>query len=197
MLFSVTNQRRPHRNKGLILHTTSNNISAGAFILLCNPAWSRVYTEVSHSEILKSIEASDIENVSHVDSLPWLSEPVKATFIRLTGFDPARLQFADEEAQHHALNAAREVERALFVADEIEQIDGTPAIEYAGGWMAARDALAGAHKVTLSNEEIIIVASRYSNAIFGQGFELIVDGKPRPYLNGFTKRMALGNTYVA
>lgn len=94
------------------------------------PAWARVWNEVADE---------------HKDAdLPWKDNRVAAQFMRLTGFHPKQLEFAAElGAQQRGLRRAREVSRALYTADEIEQLDGMPALDFAHGWMVALLYLAG------------------------------------------------------
>jgi hypothetical protein len=88
------------------------------------PAWARVWNEVA-------------DEYKEGD-LPWKDQRVTAQFLRLTGFHPKQFEFApDLRQQQRALRLGREVSRALYLADEIEQLDGVPALDYAHGWMVA------------------------------------------------------------
>lgn len=89
-----------------------------------SPAWARVWLEV----------ADELKD----SRLPWKDLRVLEQWLRITGFNPKQFEFAPElSQQQRALRLAREVVDALYVADEIEQLDGVPALDYAHGWMVA------------------------------------------------------------
>ena len=155
-----------------------DNISPGLFIQLTSPAWARVYVECSFTRL------------QHNNRLSWVDDSVKRAFVALSGFDPAKIQYAEIEVQHAALNAARELESALFEADEVEQLDGQPAIEYAMGWMTARDWLAGADVSAIPDEDFTRIQSvRCANASSVEN--------QQDFVNGFIKRVKMGHHYVA
>lgn len=85
------------------------------------PAWARIWNEVAHA--------------AHDASLPWRDEAVISAFKRIAGFDPRALYYAELAPQQRSLALGREVAHALFRADEIEQLDGVLALDYAHGWM--------------------------------------------------------------
>lgn len=96
------------------------------------PIMARVYVEVSdeHKEL----------GIVCMDKRVW------DALVRVLGFDPAseRYQYAVElHIQTWALNRSREAERALYLADEVEQLDGQDALDYAAGWMRALDFFGG------------------------------------------------------
>ncbi|PPC84810.1 MAG: hypothetical protein CTY35_00375 [Methylotenera sp.] len=156
----------------------SEHINPGLFVELCNPAWARVYNELSFNR------------KSHNDRLAWTSEVVRRQFVALAGFDPGKLQYADVDAQSAALRAARELEAALFVADENEELDGRCALDYAHGWLTARDWLHGADTSALPDADFSsAMATRFavsSGAMYKEEFVL-----------GFKRRVQLGHAFVA
>lgn len=90
-----------------------------------SPSWARVWVEVV-----------DRERDSRV---PWKDDRVLKEWLRLTGFHPKQFEFASDLAhQQRALRVAREVVDALYIADEVQQLDGQPALDFAHGWMNAR-----------------------------------------------------------
>lgn len=95
------------------------------------PTWARVYIEVA------------ARRDDH--SLDWMSDDVHKAFVALTGFDPWRAMYLDLGAQVAALDAAHEVGNALYDADEVAQLDGQPALDFAAGWMACRDIILHSH----------------------------------------------------
>jgi len=124
--------------------------------------------------------------------LSWNSELVRKTFLTLAGFDPGKLQFSSFEQQHAALNSAREIEAGLFEADEVEQLDGQSALDYAFGWMAARDWLEGSTPVEFTDEDVpmIMEASiRYAVSSAKHHSE--------EFVKGFVTRSRLGVNFVA
>lgn len=156
----------------------ADHMNPGLFIELCNPAWGRVYNELSFNR------------VSHNERLAWTGEIVRKAFVMLAGFDPGKIQYADHEAQHAALDAARELETALFEADEIEQLDGKPALEFAQGWITARDWIAGADSSALPDEDFVRnMANRFATSM----------GSPykQEFQRGFVRRINLGHHFVA
>lgn len=96
------------------------------------PIMARIYVEVSdeHKEL----------GIVMRDKRVW------EALIRVLGFDPSgdRYQYAVElNVQVWALRRAKEAEHALYIADEIEQLDGQPALDFALGWMMALDFFEG------------------------------------------------------
>ncbi len=96
------------------------------------PLMARVYVEVS-------------DKLKELDMVP-MDKRVWGAIVRILGFDPAadRYQYAAELAiQLWALARAREAVQALYLADEIEQLDGDPAMEFAAGWVRGIDFFIG------------------------------------------------------
>lgn len=106
-------------------HSDSSPISAESFRDLIMPTWARLYIEVSSAE--------------NNNDLAWNSGAVSDAFIFLTGIDPVRAQYGALEQQQRCLTASKELRDALFEADEVAQLDGQDALDYATGWMAFRD----------------------------------------------------------
>lgn len=84
------------------------------------PALARIYVELNHTR-------QQAERIGFDDA------ELRRWFVRLAGFDPAAASWAEPHAE-----AAEALERALWRADEVEQLDGGPALSFAGGWMACR-----------------------------------------------------------
>lgn len=101
-------------------------MSPRAFYDQLFPTMARVYVEVSD-------ENKELGMVN-------MDKRVCDALVKVLGFDPAndRYQYAVElNVQVWALNRSREAERALYLADEVEQLDGQAALDYAAGWMRA------------------------------------------------------------
>lgn len=163
----------------------STGLHPGQFNEMCNPAWARVFIELSHDR-------------NSVDSrLAWLSPQVKEWFIRLAGFDPTRTQYADMEQQHSALNSVRDLERALYEADEVAELDGFNALYFASGWMSARDFLNGAKDSDVTDDEIRLIAKRYISAHHSKPDTGKKSAFNESFESGFICRMRLGVNYVA
>lgn len=112
-------------------------ISMDTFQEMIMPAWARLYIEVSSSKNT----APKTEGTNRRQRVDFYSDEVMTMFVTLTGFDPRRAQFSALDQQHKCLDAAREMEAALELADEVYQLDGLPALDFAAGWMACRDML--------------------------------------------------------
>lgn len=146
---------------------------------LVNPAWGRVFIEVSFDHDKQS------------GTLAWQSSSVKEAFVALAGFDPARMQFAEFSYQHESLNAARELEFSLHNADEIYQLDGKAALFFAQGWMASRDIVNGSTQFAPSDTSMLV--ARAANAQFGSA----ESSDKENFKAGFMARLDLGREFVA
>lgn len=109
-----------------------HSISHDTFQEMIMPAWARLYIEVSNYKNASNKQT----NRKRVD---FYSDDVMSMFVTLTGFDPRRAQYSTLDQQHKCLDAARELETALEMADELFQLDGYSALDFAAGWMACRD----------------------------------------------------------
>lgn len=160
------------------MFNNEGQLPPGLFIELCAPAWAKVHNEVSFGRASSS------------DRLPWSSDKVRKIFYSLTGFDPAKMQYGDIDAQHAALDAARELETAIYEADEIEELDGSPALDYAAGWMAAKTWLKGGDPTNEPPEDVVdMMMNRCSQAN--------APGNRSSYEKGFRRRLELGHRFVA
>lgn len=157
---------------------SEQSLSPGLFIQFCNPAWAKVYNELSYGR--KAVN----------ERLAWNDDEVRREFISLAGFDPAKIQFAEFDVQHACLNSARELDSALYMADEVEELDGRPALTFAAGWMNGRAWIHGADPVSHPDGEVIHrEAKRHALSI---GYP--DDGA---FINGFKQRVELGQFFVA
>lgn len=135
-------------------------ISPKTFHNLIQPTWARVYLEVAAKKTDENLE--------------WESDEVLGEFISLTGFDPRRAQFSTVDVQMSALTASHELRRGLYEADEVAQLDGAPALDYAAGWMSCRDLMMYS-KLTVDNLEVayhrcIASAGNRDESAFRLGF---------------------------
>lgn len=153
-------------------------LSPGQFIEACNPSWSRVYNELTFNRHPGE------------DRLSWVSETVRNCYIALSGFNPAKVQYHDEELQHAALNSARELDCALFEADESYQLDGMDAVSLAQGWMAGRDWIGGSDGAEPPEDLSVEVAGKRFASASGAV-------SSRIFVMGFARRVKLGHGYVA
>lgn len=96
------------------------SIQAPLFAVALFPALARIYVELNHTR-------QQAERIGFDDA------ELRRWFLRLAGFDPAAANWGDPHAE-----TAEALERALWRADEVEQLDGGPALSFAGGWMACR-----------------------------------------------------------
>ena len=160
-----------------ILHSSKDaSLAPRDFLSLCSPSWARVYIELSYGR-----DPSQ-------DRLSWDSESVRKEFICLTGFDPAKLQFGEFHQQHAALNIARELDSALYQADEVEQLDGAPALQFASGWLSCYIWIYYADKsLNPTEDEIDREAKKASSTS--------VDVEC--FLSGYKHRAGLGGKFVA
>ncbi len=96
------------------------SIQSPLFAVALFPALSRIYVELNFTR-------RQVERVGFDDA------ELRKWFVRLAGFDPASASWAEPHA-----DTAEALERALWRADELEQLDGEPALAFAAGWMACR-----------------------------------------------------------
>ncbi len=124
---NISDQLDQHQDRRIIeLYGADDHspMPPAVFIEQIAPAWARVWNEVAHAH--------------QDDDLPWKDRRVSAQFLRLTGFHPKQFETAPALVQQQrALRMGREVSRALYLADEIAQLDGEPALDYGHGWMTA------------------------------------------------------------
>lgn len=137
------------------------------FINLVYPSWARVFIEITTQH-----RTADIG---------WHSDEVRQSFLRLAGFDPFRVQYADLPDQLAALQACADLVEALFQADEVWQLDGDEAIEFAAGWMTARAWLEFQPTDTKPSDELLDLAGRQAVASSGTS---MVD----KFMDGFKTR---------
>ncbi|MFL9611152.1 hypothetical protein ACKF11_13785 [Methylobacillus sp. Pita2] len=153
-------------------------MSPGLFTRMINPSWAKVHNELSFGR--KELN----------EHLAWDAEEVKREFISLTGFDPGKAQYADADVQHACLDTARELDSALYMADELIQLDGRPALVFAMGWMSGRTWLSGADPSGMPDADTIAhQAMRHALAV---GYAGNVE-----FITGFTRRVEQGHAFVA
>lgn len=126
------NDEATRRVTGIFGSSDTTPMSPRAFFDQLFPTMARVYVEVSD-------EYKEL-GIVRMDRRVW------DALVRVLNFDPAaeRFQYAvDLNIQVWALSRSREAERALYLADEVEQLDGQAALDYAAGWMRALDYFEG------------------------------------------------------
>lgn len=96
------------------------SIQAPLFAVSLFPALARIYVELNYTR-------QQAERIGFDDA------DLRRWFVRLAGFDPASADPGEPHAE-----TAEALERALWQADEGEQLDGEPALAFASGWMACR-----------------------------------------------------------
>jgi hypothetical protein len=134
------------------------------FMEKCEVAWARIYIEVASEK--KSYDVG------------WRDISVERVFLSLTGFVPSRYAFADLSTQLASLGRAREVTQALHNADEVFQLDGRPALDFAYGWMAAFDDVLAGVQFTDGNRDAGAQRSRRNYP----------DADPKAFIDGFIAR---------
>lgn len=154
-----------------------DHIAPGLFIEMINPAWARVHNELSFGRGVQ-------------DRLAWFSDSVRREFISLAGFDPAKGQYASLEYQHAHLNSARELECALYEADEHHELDGRDALDFAAGWMHYTDWMRGVDTSQIPSDEVLTqAATRGANSSGAVRTEA--------FTSGFISRAKMGYSFVA
>lgn len=128
-------------------HHDEAPISPKSFIDRIQPTWARIYIELAHETNNKELD--------------WHSDRVLQAFIALTGFRPARAAYLPLSQQLAALQVAYEVVKALFEADELAQLDGQPALDFAFGWMACHDLVTN---VPIESETVDLALDRAIHA---------------------------------
>jgi hypothetical protein len=138
----------------------SSPISPRSFHNLIQPTWARVYIEVAAKKGDQNLE--------------WESDEVLGEFIALTGFDPRRSQFSPVDVQMSALTASHELRRGLYEADEIAQLDGASALDFAAGWMVCRDLMTysqlSAENIEVALQRCMSSAGNRDKDAFRRGF---------------------------
>lgn len=99
------------------MHKLPASVQAPLFAVYLFPALARIYVELN-------FRREEVERIGFDDA------ELRRWFIRLAGFDPAAMATDQPHAE-----IAESLERALWYADEIEQLDGVPALSFAAGWM--------------------------------------------------------------
>lgn len=104
--------------------------SPAQFNLMINPALARVYIELYDA----------LKDRMNIDELLWDDPRVTSTLCGLMDVPSERLtmliNYASSQAEQvEFILKARKLNAALWEADEIEQLDGQPALDFALGWM--------------------------------------------------------------
>ena len=129
------------------------SVQSPLFALALFPALARIYVELNYTrEQAYRIGFDDAE--------------LKQWFMRLAGFDPAAASWAEPHAE-----IAEDLERALWRADELEQLDGGPALAFAGGWMACRARRSLGLATDSTAMEISAAAGTWSMSYFSLGWQ--------------------------